>query len=338
MYIQDENGNKIELLLNPSGDTYPIGMYGYFAGENAPTNWLRCDGQLVLKSEYPELFNAIGTIHNKETDTDETKFRLPNVNLEHRTLVGSSGDGEFSVGNTGGEKTHTLTKNEIPYHDHSLKWQYEGGTGSGHGTLLKNSSDTAQYSYNTGGTGGGQPHNNMPPYVAGICCIKAKQSAGIVGDVTNNINDTNENAVPNAKTVKDYAKKRVATASLTSGIIGMGQGNINLNNILSNTDNLTLSNGGIKIGAGISKILVSGEVFGNAKSSNTSYLWIYIKKNNEIVSNALSNPSSWFTSTVLAPKLIEVSEGDILHFYKEDDVTTDIRSGAYTWLTVEVVE
>lgn len=40
---------------------YPVsGMITYFAGENAPTGWLPCFGQLLLKTEYPNLYNAIG--------------------------------------------------------------------------------------------------------------------------------------------------------------------------------------------------------------------------------------------------------------------------------------
>ncbi len=36
---------------------------------------------------------------------------------------------------------------------------------------------------------------------------KIAQSVGLVGTITNDINDTNDNAVPNAKTVKEYVDK-----------------------------------------------------------------------------------------------------------------------------------
>lgn len=167
---------------------------------------------------------------------------------------------------------------------------------------------------------------------------KVKQVAGLVGTITDNINDQNENAVPNAKTVKEYAKKRVATATISAEIKNFKQGTIALNSINSNDEALTLSNNGIKIGKGIKKILVSGNVFGNVQGINTNYLWIYIKKNNEVVCNSLANPSSWFTSTVISPRLVDVQEGDIITLYKEDDNATHIRPKAYTYLTVEVVE
>ena len=78
------------------------------------------------------------------------------------------------VGSTGGQDYHTLTKSELPNYDLSaLKWSngwavtLDGGT-SGNGYKL--AYEYANYSpgqvdgfrMNTGG--GGQKHNNMPPY------------------------------------------------------------------------------------------------------------------------------------------------------------------------------
>ena len=68
------------------------------------------------------------------------------------------------AGSTGGEETHTLTVNEIPSHSHTIS---EGnGTPGGQWSL-----NAAQYggrntSMGTNNTGGGQSHNNMPPYLS----------------------------------------------------------------------------------------------------------------------------------------------------------------------------
>lgn len=75
------------------------------------------------------------------------------------------------AGNTGGSETVTLNVNQIPSHTHTLKYEvpvWGGGTG--------------QFQFNTGGvwqgsstyptntvnnnTGGGQAHDNMPPYLS----------------------------------------------------------------------------------------------------------------------------------------------------------------------------
>lgn len=296
MYIQDESGNKIELLLSPSGDTYPIGMMAFTAGDKAPTNWLRCDGRLVLKSEYPELFNAIGTIHNKETDTDETKFRLPNVNLEHRTLVGSSGDGEFSVGNTGGEKEHLLTLDETPISVFNAT-----GT-SGTWTYLGTKTDN-------------NPHNNMPPYMAGICCIKAKQSAGIVGDVTNNINDLNENAVPNAKTVKDYVDNQpqvIYCKKSTDYTTSQAYKQIDdWTQLIKVGNELSVKNGKVVIGKDIHNIKIINKM--RLTGTDGEMIFSYLLKNGSNLTD------SWFIHsfggtdmTFMNETIINVSEGDTI--------------------------
>ena len=204
MYIRNPITNEWEeVFLPPTGDTYPIGMYGWFAGEKAPTNWLRCDGQEISRTEYKELFNAIGTTYG--VGDGSTTFNLPNVNLENRTLVGSSGDGEFSVGNTGGEKEHTLTIDEMPSHKHGVG--YVGGNANGnHAGMPGTSAEPNSYNNELfiNSKGGDQPHNNMQPYMASVCCIKAKQSVGLVGNVVSDMNAQGDNDVANAKTVKSY--------------------------------------------------------------------------------------------------------------------------------------
>jgi microcystin-dependent protein len=334
MYIRNPDTNKWEeVFLPPTGDTLPVGSISAYGGEKIPTNWLKCNGEAISRTDYPDLFKAIGTTYGSG-DGSKT-FNLPD--LSERVAVGNAGDGEFSLGTTGGEKTHTLTVDEMPSHNHTLRWDKEGGTGSGNGVLLKDGYMQTTYNYLTANTGGSKAHNNMQPYIALNFIIKAKQSVGVVGTVTSNINDINDNAVPNAKTVKSYASKKVATANLSNAVT-MTIGKISLNVINTSTSLLTLSDGGIKIGKGISKILINANVFGNAKGSNTSYLWIYIKKNQETIAIALNNPTSWYVSTALSSKLIDVAEGDVIWLYKQDDVSTEIRSGANTWLTVEVVE
>lgn len=337
MYIRNPDTNEWEeVFLPPTGDTLPVGSISAYGGEKIPTNWLKCNGEAISRTDYPDLFKAIGTTYGSG-DGSKT-FNLPD--LSERVAVGNAGDGEFSLGTTGGEKEHKLTIDEMPSHTHTITTNINAsGFGTNNSLARGNngSFETKSGSPYIANTGGSKAHNNMQPYIALNFIIKAKQSVGVVGTVTSNINDTNDNAVPNAKTIKNYASKKVATANLSSAVT-MTIGKISLNVINTSTSLLTLSDGGIKIGKGISKILINANVFGNAKGSNTSYLWIYIKKNQETIAIALNNPSSWYVSTALSSKLIDVAEGDVIWLYKQDDVSTEIRSGANTWLTVEVVE
>lgn len=99
-----------------------------------------------------------------------------------RVLVGvSPGETEFdALGETGGAKTHTLTVNEMPDHRHSKGHvNFSAGPGpvspnSSWAGILQNSSwginmpdfGATDGGYpQTGPRGGGQPHNNLQPYV-----------------------------------------------------------------------------------------------------------------------------------------------------------------------------
>lgn len=78
-----------------------------------------------------------------------------------RFLIGA--DGTYAPGTTGGEATHTLTVDEMPSHTHNVL-QGTAGT-SGASCLTVTTSDNRSYATSVS-TGGGQAHNNMPPWLA----------------------------------------------------------------------------------------------------------------------------------------------------------------------------
>lgn len=84
--------------------------------------------------------------------------------LGGRFLLGA--DSTYAAGSTGGEATHQLTTAEMPSHNHTLdNYNTTGGTTS---FMTVQANDKKGYSgnVNTLYTGGNQPHNNMPPYLA----------------------------------------------------------------------------------------------------------------------------------------------------------------------------
>ena len=66
-------------------------------------------------------------------------------------------------------------------------------------------------------TGGGQPHNNMPPYVGSYYIIKAKQSAGVVATVVDNLSSTSPTDALSANQGKILNDKTVTFEKTTNG-------------------------------------------------------------------------------------------------------------------------
>ena len=89
-----------------------------------------------------------------------------------RVPVGvNTSDSDFStVEKTGGEKTHTLTVDEIPKHRHGgMFMSYYAGNRNQIGT-----GSNARYTATTDWVGGDQAHNNLQPY---ITCYMWKRTA-----------------------------------------------------------------------------------------------------------------------------------------------------------------
>ena len=128
---------------------------------------------LKINSTIMDLFYPVGTYY----ETSNVDFD-PNVAWGGTWVLDSQGkvtvsqdttDSDFdTLGETGGEKTHTLTINEMPSHNHAVS--LEGSNISDKGSAWTGwtqpptrrnyaGADLAQY------TGGGQPHNNVQPYV-----------------------------------------------------------------------------------------------------------------------------------------------------------------------------
>lgn len=159
------DGNTIpagyEEVQYTSGSGIPTGSIMQFAGATAPTGFLICDGSAISRDNYSDLFDTIGTTYG--TGDGSTTFNIPN--LKGRVAVGKdSTQTEFdSLGETGGEKTHTLTTQEMPSHNHDITIV---GIGSGsYGYNVSSLSIGSSQSEKTGNKGGDQAHNNLQPYI-----------------------------------------------------------------------------------------------------------------------------------------------------------------------------
>ena len=167
-------------LYTNKGQISPDNVY---VGDTEPTDssvkcWISPSGKIDLSSLWDQIY-PVGSIYLSVNATNPSVlFGGTWEQLKGKFLVGvDSSDTDFETsGKTGGEKTHTLTVDEIPSHTHDMDDAVYGdyknrlgirGDGGGGKGLIPSMMQTTGYSrYIPTNTGGGQAHNNMPPYLA----------------------------------------------------------------------------------------------------------------------------------------------------------------------------
>jgi microcystin-dependent protein len=146
-----------------------VGEIRMFAGNFAPAGWMFCEGQLLPISEYETLFNLIGTTYGGD---GQSTFALPDLRGRIPLHFGNG----FTLAETGGVETVTLTVSQIPAHSHPLLASLNSATNNtvtnnvtgqvGATQIYKQATPTAPMSASAmSPTGGSQPHNNFQPYL-----------------------------------------------------------------------------------------------------------------------------------------------------------------------------
>jgi microcystin-dependent protein len=145
-----------------------------FAGNFAPTGWAMCDGQLLPISQNTALFSLVGTFYGGD---GKSTFALPD--LQGSAPMGQ-GDGpglsQRFLGEQGGTEFVTLLQTELPSHGHTAFAKTSLGNSQTPADQTWAGSNNAKQYVNTPPnlamsplatslTGGGLPHNNMPPYL-----------------------------------------------------------------------------------------------------------------------------------------------------------------------------
>ena len=143
-----------------------IGQVEMFSGTTPPEAWMICDGSVINRSTYADLFGVLGTAYGG--GDGESTFAIPD--FQGRAPVGAgessaTGHTAHTLGQYDGEETHTLTVAELAYHTHGYIDYW---------TVSRTSKDVTCVSWSaqagssggtiTRGTGSGTPHNVMQPY------------------------------------------------------------------------------------------------------------------------------------------------------------------------------
>ena len=153
-----------EKLGSMEGSSIPRGLIAMWNGTQVPNGWALCNGQIVDDLQTPDLSG---------------KF-----------VVGwQSGNEDYNlIGNTGGQEKVTLATQEIPSHVHNFAdayyiealpnlvgvngTQWIGNNLSGSNKTDSDNSYVCLWDHDTRATGGGQPHENRPPYYVLAYIIK----------------------------------------------------------------------------------------------------------------------------------------------------------------------
>ena len=140
--IEDGQGNVLSEKLDSNGIfdlIYPVGSY-YWTSDG---NFLPAD---VFGGRWEKI---------------DAGVTLVSAGTGYTVRSGTAKDG--------GEETHTLDVSEMPAHTHRIDYvYYNRGSGSSQTMGYLSSQQQSNYA-NTGSTGGGGAHNNMPPYKCAYC-------------------------------------------------------------------------------------------------------------------------------------------------------------------------
>ena len=146
----------MSLLINGSTGsifgTLPAGMVMYFANSTAPQGWFVCDGSLKSRTNYIDLFNAVGTTYG--AGDGSTTFNLPDFRGQFlRSWAGDTATVSVFTGTINNVATPTpaagrvLTVSTQPTGTLRIG-QVLSGTGIAAGTVI-----TAQLTGTAGGIG-----------------------------------------------------------------------------------------------------------------------------------------------------------------------------------------
>lgn len=147
----------------------------------APQGWALCAGQILPISQNTALFSLLGTTYGGD---GKSNFALPNLQGMVPIQQGQGpGLSVRDLGETGGEEFVTLLSSQMPGHTHPANCNNAVGTSYDPAGQIWSQDAAGNNEYGSGPVagqmspnavlqaGGGQPHNNLQPYLVLNYCI-----------------------------------------------------------------------------------------------------------------------------------------------------------------------
>jgi microcystin-dependent protein len=155
-----------------------LGEIRIFPGNFAPKGWALCNGQVMPVSQNTALFSLLGFTYG---GNGQTTFALPDLGGRVPIHAGQGpGLSSRSLGQTGGQVSVTVALTQMAGHSHTAQASSNAGTQStpagnvwaagvgrrGQAFYAGTPGTSPVMSAATlGSAGGGQAHNNLPPYL-----------------------------------------------------------------------------------------------------------------------------------------------------------------------------
>lgn len=205
-------------VIGGGGGNSPIGSVMIWHGSTAPSGYLICDGTTYSKSQYPDLYDVLGSDYQISAE----QFKVPDFRGLVPIGAGTHQDTNsksktFTLGTEYGEYEHTQTIEELVNHRHNSRVQWANSPGNGVISTSTNNTylQVDAQANNDGLTGGGQPFNVMQPSLAVNFIIKAIKSDTTMAEVENSLASDSTTNAPSV-----HAVNELVNYSATEKIVG----------------------------------------------------------------------------------------------------------------------